>query len=311
MDDTTDAPRGASLRRRAVLSGSVAALAGLGGCTGRVRPFVGKRETDEARATGARSVLVAADVGDVTVAPNADLSAGTVRARATKRSASVLSSLSAVRFSATTADGRAEVRVRNRDDDDAIKLGPTPDVTLRVEVHPSVAVEAARSESGDVTVENLDGPGGDGGGGDALAVESVNGDVTARGTNGDARVRSNNGDATAEDVRGFVRVHTTNGDARATACDGVLGVTSRNGDVAADVAALRSDAAVATTNGDASARLGDGLDARVVGETTHGDLTVSAELSDSERSDSRVSGVVGDGGPTLRVRSENGDVTIE
>lgn len=308
MDDT-DSLHDAALRRRAFASAAVTGLAGLAGCTGTVRPFVGKRETTTDAATGVQSLVVAADVGDVTVTPNADLSAGAVRAHVTKRSSSLLRSLSSATFSLTTTDGRAEARVRT--EDGVVRLGPTPNVRLRIEAHPSVVVAAARSSDGDVTVEGVDGPdAGDAESADPLRVESTNGDVTARGTGGDAVVRTTNGDATATGVDGFVRVQSVNGDVRAHSCDGVRGVVSKNGDAEATVRALRSDADVGATNGDIRASLGASLGARVVAETTHGDLTVLATLDDARRSDRRVAGTVGDGGPTLRVSSETGDVTV-
>ncbi|MUV57975.1 hypothetical protein GJ632_12845, partial [Halogeometricum sp. CBA1124] len=139
MDDT-DSLHDAALRRRAFASAAVTGLAGLAGCTGTVRPFVGKRETTTDAATGVQSLVVAADVGDVTVTPNADLSAGAVRAHVTKRSSSLLRSLSSATFSLTTTDGRAEARVRT--EDGVVRLGPTPNVRLRIEAHPSVAVAA-------------------------------------------------------------------------------------------------------------------------------------------------------------------------
>jgi hypothetical protein len=309
MDDT-DSLHDATLRRRAFASAALSGLAGLAGCTGTVRPFVGKRETTTDAVTGVRSLVVAADVGDVTVTPNADLSAGAVRARLTKRSSSLLGSLSSVTLSLTATDGRAEAAVRT--EDGVVSLGSPPAVRLRVEAHPSVVVAAARSANGDVVVERFDGPavGTDAAAADPLRVESTNGDVTVRETGGDAVVRTTNGDATATGVGGFVRVQSVNGDARAHSCDGVLGVTSRNGDVEATVRALRSDADVGTTNGEARAELGASLSARVVAETTHGDMSVSATLDDSRLSDRRAVGTVGGGGPTLGVYSENGDVTV-
>ncbi|QIB75101.1 DUF4097 domain-containing protein [Halogeometricum borinquense] len=346
MDDaTTDVSRSPSLRRRAFLSAAAIGIGGLSGCTGNVRPFVGKRDTDEKTLTDVQSVVVAADIGDVTVTPNGDLSERTVRAHVEKKSSSILSSLSAVKFSATAEEGRATVRTQT---EDGIRLRSLPTVQLRVEAHPSIVVESARVENGDVLVEDLVGPGSrsesdsseplvvrteDGDAtarkttgnvvvrtenGDATAhkttgdadVRTENGDATARKMTGDADVRSDNGDATAIGVKGFVRVHTTNGDAQTESCDGLLGARSVNGDVDAEVSALRSDTRIETENGDAQASLGESLNARLVGETVRGDVSVSATLDDAEVSDEYVSGTVGDGGPTLRVQSENGDVKI-
>ncbi|RYJ14435.1 hypothetical protein ELS19_11030 [Halogeometricum borinquense] len=382
MDDaTTDVSRSPSLRRRAFLSAAAIGIGGLSGCTGKVRPFVGKRDTDEKTLTDVQSVVVAADVGNVTVTPNDDLSERTVRAHVEKKSSSILSSLSAVAFSATAEEGRATVRTQT---EDGIRLWSLPTVQLRVEAHPSIVVESARVENGDVLVEDLVGPGSrsdsdsseslvvrtedgdatarettgnvvvrtkDGDAtarkttgdadvrtedGDAMAHETTgnvvvrtkdgdatarkttgdadvrtkDGDATARKTTGDADVRTEDGDATAIGVKGFVRVHTTDGDARTESCDGILGVSSKNGDVDAEVSALRSDTRIETENGDARASLGESLNARVVGKTAHGDVSVSATLDDSEVSDEHVSGTVGDGGPTLHVQSENGDVKI-
>jgi len=267
-------------RRRFLALGGTAALTGLAGCTGAT-PFVGKRvenaETYDADAVS--TVAVDGANGDVTVRP-AD--GDRLRIETVKQSGSVFADLDDV--SVDVANEGGEVRVETRQTgDDSFLLG-IPSVDVTVALPTSVDLGELRTENGSVDV---------------------------RGVDSDATLVSENGSVTARNVEGFVDVETENGSATVRGVSGVDGVRTENGSVAVDVAAVRGETVVESENGSVSAAVSPELDADLVATTEQGEVEVDASsVETTTRSDTRVEGRLGDGGPQLRFVTENGGVTV-
>jgi DUF4097 and DUF4098 domain-containing protein YvlB len=141
---------------------------------------------------------------------------------------------------------------------------------------------------------------------------TTNGDVGASGVRGDLSVVTTNGDVNVEDVAGFVRAESTNGDVTLRRTTGVRGVRTTNGDVDVELAAMRGDVTCATSTGDVTVRVGEGVAAAVELRTTTGTVAVRDlpfEAS-ADRRGYRAGRLRGADEPSLRLRSQTGDVVL-
>ena len=87
-----------------------------------------------------------------------------------------------------------------------------------------------------------------------------------------------------------------------------LAITSDNGDIAVrDVAGGHE---LQSKNGDIRYRLPAGAGARLQAETNHGAIDVGFPITVQGRLSNQLDTVVGGGGPTVRLVTENGDITI-
>lgn len=267
-------------RRRFLALGGTAALTGLAGCTGAT-PFVGKRvenaETYDADAVS--TVAVDGANGDVEVRP-AD--GQQVRVETVKQSGSVFADLDDVSVDLTTEGD--DLRIETRRTGDGSLLGGVPTVDVTVELPTSVDLGELRTENGGVDV---------------------------RGVASDATAVTENGSVTVRNVDGFVDVETENGSVTVRGVSGVDGVQSENGSVAVDVAAVRGETVVESENGSVTAAVSPDLDADLVAVTDRGNVEVDVSgIETATRSDTRVEGRLGDGGPELRFITENGGVAV-
>jgi hypothetical protein len=260
-------------RRRVLAAGAALSLPALAGCLGFVGPSVSETRTDSFAVDGFEAVEVLNRNGDVTVESG---DGEGVELRAVKRGRT-RSALDRVEVTDSVADGVLTLEsVYGNDLSDVA-------VRLTVSLPETVTLRAARTG---------------------------NGDVTAREVTGDATVSTSNGDAMATDVDGFVTVESANGDAVARGTTGVLGGRTANGDVDAEVFAIRNEAAFTNANGDVEVGVGPDLHADVSLAVGNGDIELDADLDVRERSENRVVGRLGDGGPRLRASAGNGDVRL-
>jgi len=287
-----------SVRRRAVLGGSVALLASLAGCSGGDAVVVGKR--DESSATydlQSGTVRVNAESGDVTLRPG---EGDQVRVNTTK-SGSIFASLDA-----TTVSSRLEgdAVVVETTTEAGGWFSPHPDVSVDVDVPAGVSVESLTVENGDAVVDGVPVQ-------SEMTVESGNGDAVVRGVESDVAAETVNGNATVESVDGFASARSENGDATVRECAGVDGARTHNGDATAEVTALRADATIRSHNGDVDAYLAPDLDARVIAQTENGDVELAdAPLSPETDTEEYVEGTMGEGTHELHLRTHNGDVNV-
>ncbi|WP_202594679.1 DUF4097 family beta strand repeat-containing protein [Halolamina sediminis] len=267
--------------RRRLLGGVGAALvAGLAGCTGAT-PFVGKRLEDDRTipTDGATALAIDARVGDVTVRGEErdDLAVEML-----KQSSSVGGDLSKLDLAVEREDGRLTLVTRYTGDSSL--LGGTPTMDLTIRVPRSLRVAELAASVGDVRVE----------------------DVT-----GDLAVDSSVGDVTIENVDGAVTAEASTGDVRIEGASAIGDVRTDVGDLDLVVAAIDGDTAFESSTGDVDAVLSPELDAELEVQTSVGDVTVEGlSLGDGTRTESSASGTLGDGGPTLRVETSTGDVTL-
>lgn len=168
--------------------------------------------------------------------------------------------------------------------------------------------------------------------GAALAVSSGNGAVSVTGTEGDVRASSGNGAVTLRDVRGAVRASSGNGAVTVAGVRGAVEASSGNGRV--NISTASGPVKASTGNGVVEVRMASVRDAgdmqfstgngRVIvhlpasfsGQldlsTGRGDAVTDFPIQMSGRlRPNAIRGTVGDGrGPTVRLRSGNGDVEV-
>lgn len=267
-------------RRRALAGGATALLASLAGCSGAT-PFVGKRteRTETVPLRDAERLSVRGAAGDVTLraADRDDLDV-----RIVKQSSAVTADLSALAFG-VERDGD-DLVLRSEWRGDGRPLGGRPSMNLDVALPRSLPVGR---------------------------VENAVGDVVLDGVAGDADVESETGDVHARRVSGSVRAVTETGDVTVDAPERLRDVRTETGDVAVDVPALDGDTAVRAETGDVDAAVAPDLDAELRARSDAGDASVTGlPLSDAAREERVVVGTLGDGGPTLDLATETGDVTI-
>lgn len=106
-------------------------------------------------------------------------------------------------------------------------------------------------------------------------------------------------------------VETRNGDVRATGLTAIRRASTRNGVVDVSFDQLGDDAEFESVNGDVVVRVPGSIAANVDLRTVNGRArVVDLPLDATNEGDRRIAGTVGGGGPVLRLRTTNGDVTL-
>ena len=267
-----------SYPRRAVLAAGAAGAAALAGCTSFTGPVNVDESTETIALDGATTAIIETPNGDAEVRPDASLT-DTVEVVVTKR----------VRGDAGLF---GDVALEVASGGDSLEIGVAYDApgARRVTVDLDVRVPA------DLAVSR---------------VASANGDATATDVVGDTAVETANGDATATGVDGTVRLRSGNGDAEARDCAGVRSARSGNGDVDVALSTVAGPLTGSSGNGDVEVGVPADADATVVLRTANGEVsTGELTFSDSQSSDGRFEGTLGDGGPRLELSSGNGDVEL-
>ncbi|MFW6192942.1 MAG: DUF4097 family beta strand repeat-containing protein [Gemmatimonadota bacterium] len=129
-----------------------------------------------------------------------------------------------------------------------------------------------------------------------LRIESTNGGVDVVGIDGDLELDTTNGGISLADVSGSVRAHTTNGGIDLH----LSGSTWRGSGLDAH-----------TTNGGVRLTVPDGFAARLEAETVHGDIQTDFPITVQGRIGKELSGDLNGGGPTVRLETTNGGISIE
>lgn len=301
--DTDETTRTASrtddptLSRRRLLGGAAAATAvGLAGCAGSVVRIETTDATVERTfdASGVSSLRVDDAADDVGIERT---DGDVVHVTAEK-----------VAHGSTSLD---DLELEARLDDDTLRLATrkTPvggigggSLDLRVAVPSSVRVDRVAAPDGTV---GLDGVTGD------PTVESGDGDIAARDVAGDLDAVTDDGDVVVSEVGGTVAASSRDGDVVVRDPGAVSDLRTDDGDVVAGVPAVDGTTTVRSHDGDVIVRLGDDLDATVEATTHDGDVVVAGTFDDVESvTEKRITGRVGDGANSLRVHSDDGDVTL-
>lgn len=166
-----------------------------------------------------------------------------------------------------------------------------------------VSVEAS-DEHGGLTVDvDVDG-----------STSRVSVDLDVRVPDGTAvtEVQTRNGDVAVRDVASVDTAESANGDVTVRDAGPVSSASTQNGDVGVDVPApLPGDVGLRTENGDVDAAVSPDANATVDARTVNGDVDVhELDLRDADVTESRVTGVLGDGTHDLTAATTNGDVAL-
>lgn len=267
-----------AMRRRQLLhAGSLAAVAGLAGCTLPGTSSTTESDTRTLDVPDGTPIAVTNQNGRVAVdTHDADAPELTV----TKRSSFDGDRFDEVAVETGIDDGTYSVAVRY--DSNAARTRVS--VTIDLSVPAEQPVTRARTANGEVAVEDTTG--------DLIAV-SQNGSVDVAG------------------IDGYVTARTANGSVDVVDVTGLDGAQSSNGSVDVEIPAIRDDTLVRTGNGSIDANLGPDLDADLTASTSVGSIDVEdVPFSESDISNREVTGLLGDGGPTLSIRAGNGSIDL-
>ena len=174
---------------------------------------------------------------------------------------------------------------------------------LTVELPRGVDLHAS-SGNGDVRVASA---------GRDVRVRTGNGAVAVRGAGGAVRASTGNGAVTVSDAGRGVTASSGNGRITIATSEGPVTASTGNGAIDVRMAALRGseDMSFSSGNGRVTVRLPADFEGRLDLGTGHGDaysdfpVTVQGRLQRT-----RLQGSVGSGGPTVRLRTGNGDVEV-
>jgi DUF4097 and DUF4098 domain-containing protein YvlB len=128
-----------------------------------------------------------------------------------------------------------------------------------------------------------------------LDLGSTNGGITIDGIHGDLRFQTTNGGIHLQNVGGDVEGKTTNGGLH----------IALSGDTWAG-----KGMAVQTTNGGVTLAVPSGYSAHLEVATTNGGMSVGFPVTVQGKIDRKLSVDLGDGGPTLKIKTTNGGVRI-
>lgn len=124
----------------------------------------------------------------------------------------------------TADDGRVELSGTCQD-----KIWPIPtrcDYSARIELPQNASIDMT-SRSGDVTIQDIDGP---------ITINSFAGDINVKNSSSNVTAETTAGDVSLHNIRGAVNATTTAGDINCTNCDGpTLTFRSTSGDVDANI----------------------------------------------------------------------------
>lgn len=125
-------------------------------------------------------------------------------------------------------------------------------------------------------------------------------------------IRAQDGDVMLDRCRGDFEIEIDDGVVHVTrATVSKLDVRAADGDVDLDlISATDLDLYVSADDGDVSVRLGSEISASFSVETDDGSIRVSSDDWVVSRKDHRVTGEIGDGSGRIRIRTNDGDVTL-
>lgn len=143
------------------------------------------------------------------------------------------------------------------------------------------------------------------------AAASSNGEIRVQDVRGDVLAMTSNGSIRLTNVDGYVSATTSNGSIHIEGCRGVAGARTSNGNIVADITGLREDVELRSSNGSVNAYLVTDLSANISLATSNGRVSAEHEnLVVSTSSRTSLTGQVGEGGMTLRMRTSNGNVNV-
>jgi DUF4097 and DUF4098 domain-containing protein YvlB len=145
-------------------------------------------------------------------------------------------------------------------------------------------------------------------------VRSGDGSITASNVSGDVGIDTGDGSVSAEDVSGNLKINTGDGSVTVKGQPRALVAHTGDGSVSVDVtsaAAPVSDWELSTGDGGIHVALPAGFNAQIDAHTGDGGINANdwgLRASGEDRNDLR--GAIGSGGPTLRLRTGDGGITL-
>lgn len=127
-------------------------------------------------------------------------------------------------------------------------------------------------------------------------------------------LKSVNGDIESEGVQGTFDIHTVNGEIALRSMEGGGDIATVNGGITCYLEHFprNGELDIKTTNGGVDLRLPQDVGGKLEAKTINGSIDLDIPLTKSIRvKRRRISGVLGDGKGTIRIRTTNGSISIE
>ena len=150
---------------------------------------------------------------------------------------------------------------------------------------------------------------------DLLTGSNVNTNVTYDVTlprSMNVTVDNTNGAIEIAEVRGVLKLETTNGRIHVLRCAGHVDATTTNGSITAELLQISGGQPMSfeTTNGRISLALPPNFGARVDAQTSNGSISSELPIATHHVEKHELRGVIGAGGPELKLRTTNGRIEI-
>lgn len=288
------------ITRRRLLGGcATAGLLALPGCSG-LTPFVGRQieASETIDPEDAETMAVDVENGDVTIAGD---DRDDVGLDIVKQSSSISTDLEDLILETERAADALELRSVWEGSDGWFTSRPSMDLDAAVpqalsvdRISTSVGAVTVRDVGGEMTLTTSTG---------RVDVANVDGSVFAETTTGRVKITGVSDTVTADTTTGRIEIRD----------GGLIGdLSATTGRIEADVPAIDGDTTLSTTTGRITAAVSSDLDAELVAETDTGRIDVSdLDMDDATVGDDRATGTLGEGGPTLRIETSTGRITLE
>lgn len=119
-----------------------------------------------------------------------------------------------------------------------------------------------------------------------------------------------NGGLSVEGLTGDLRLQTTNGGITLAAVSGAVHARSTNGGIEVEIARGGKVVDLETTNGGIQVMVPDGVGAEINAMTTNGGIDFEFPVQVQGRIRRNLTATIGGGGPTYRVKTTNGGISI-
>jgi hypothetical protein len=160
-----------------------------------------------------------------------------------------------------------------------------------------------KTSNGSVRIANLQGD---------LEATTSNGRIELDSLNGSAVLKTSNGSIRAENFRGDFDASTSNGGIVADLRKGAVNASTSNGSVQLTFnEAFRGNVRATTVNGRITVRLPSGTGARLRANTNRSAISSEFDVqSEGARTNDRLEGTIGSGGPLLELSTSNGSIRL-
>jgi DUF4097 and DUF4098 domain-containing protein YvlB len=183
-----------------------------------------------------------------------------------------------------------------------LEENPRVSVTYIISVPKDVSVKSVESSNGAITLKGTQGD---------VTVETSNGRIEVEGVNGNVKAKTSNGKIEITSVQGSVEARTNNGEIAITKVTEIRSAETSNGRIRAEIQEMRDDVELKTSNGAIELYLSPKLNIEIEMKTSNGKIsTQGVNITSSESSDTKLNGKIGSGGKQLSVKTSNGSITV-